>query len=295
VPAVSDAGELAAPDHCGGFVGAEGRGGGRHGWVTARELEPDECGPRGFGGWDGTARVERRLIVRLGRGSGALLEGDLEPFHDAKVRAATPDELRAWLDRAAAPRAQLDIGELALADGVAYSLDAGGFGRHTFLCGQSGSGKTYALGLILERLLLDTDLRVVVLDPNSDYAQMARVRKGTARELAKRYRAAASGVIVRRGTRGPGRLAVRMADLDPAIQAAMLRLDPVDDREEYADLISLVHEGGLANVSDLDDAAEGPGRPIVLRASNLGALDWQVWSRPGGPSFIDDLLDGDAR
>lgn len=75
----------------------------------------------------------------------------------------------------------------------------------------------------------------------------------------------------------------------------MLRLDPVDDREEYADLISLVHEGGLANVSDLDDAAEGPGRPIVLRASNLGALDWQVWSRPGGPSFIDDLLDGDAR
>ena len=286
---------FALPAQVGGYVVLEGTGGGRLAQVTTLELEQDEVGSLGFDATDGTARVESRLIVRLARGSGALLEGEVAPFHDATVRAASPDEVRAWLDRAAAPRAQLDIGELALADGVPYSLDAGGFGRHTFLCGQSGSGKTYALGLILERLLLDTDLRVVVLDPNSDYAQMARVRKGTARDLAKRYRAAASGVVVRRGTRGPGRLAVRMADLDPAIQAAMLRLDPVDDREEYADLVSLVHEGGVKALSDLAVADDGAERAIVLRASNLGALDWQVWSRPGGPSFIDDLLHGDAR
>jgi DNA helicase HerA-like ATPase len=285
----------ALPAQVGGYVVLDGTGGGRLGQVTALELEHDEVGTLGFEGSDGTARVESRLIVRLARGSGALLEGNLEPFHDATVRAATSDELRAWLDRAAAPRAQLQIGDLALAEGVPYSLDAGGFGRHTFLCGQSGSGKTYALGLILERLLLDTDLRVVVLDPNSDYTQMARVRKGTERGLARRYRAAAAGVVVRRGTRGPGRLAVRMADLDPAVQAAMLRLDPVDDRAEYADLISLVHDGRVGSVSDLAAAAGGTGLPIIHRASNLGVLDWGVWSRPGGPSFIDDLLDGDAR
>ena len=68
----------------------------------------------------------------------------------------------------------------------------------------------------LTRGLIETDLRVVVLDPNSDYTRMARVRKGTDRHLARRYRTAAAGVIVRSGTRGPGRLAVRMADLDPA-------------------------------------------------------------------------------
>ena len=44
----------------------------------------------------------------------------------------------------------------ALAAGVTLALDAGGFGRHTFLCGQSGSGKTYSLGVILEQLLLET-------------------------------------------------------------------------------------------------------------------------------------------
>jgi uncharacterized protein len=282
------------PAQVGGYVVLEGTGGARLAQVTTLELEHDEVGSLGFDGSDGTARMESRLIVRLARGSGALLEGEVAPFHDATVRTATPEEVRSWLERAATPRARLYIGDLVLAEGVPYSLDAGGFGRHTFLCGQSGSGKTYALGLILERLLLETDLRVVVLDPNSDYTRMARVRKGTARDLAKRYRAAAGGVVVRSGTRGPGRLAVRMADLDPAIQAAMLRLDPVDDREEYADLISLVHERRVGDVSDLAGAA-GSALPIVHRASNLGALDWGVWSRPGGPSFVDDLIDGDAR
>ena len=38
-------------------------------------------------------------------------------------------------------RAVLEVGELALADGVPFELDGGGFGRHTFLCGQSGSGQ----------------------------------------------------------------------------------------------------------------------------------------------------------
>jgi DNA helicase HerA-like ATPase len=63
--------------------------------------------------------------------------------------------------------AKLQLGELALAPGAPCTADASGFDRHTFLCGQPGSGKTYSLGVILERLLIETDLRLVVLDPNS--------------------------------------------------------------------------------------------------------------------------------
>jgi hypothetical protein len=285
----------ALPAQVGGYVVLEGTGRDRLGQVTALQLEQDEVGSLGFEGGDGEAHIQSRLVVRLARGSGTLLEGDPAPFHDAMVRAATHEQVRTWLDRVAAPRARLDIGHLTLAAGVPYALDAGGFGRHSFLCGQSGSGKTYALGLILERLLLETDLRVVVLDPNSDYTRMADIREGTESDLAERYRAAASGVVVRRGTTGDGRLALRMADLDPAVQAAMLRLDPVDDREEYAELISLVHELRGGHVDELATATGESARPIAHRARNLGVLDWQVWSRPGGPSFIDDLLEGDAR
>ena len=43
------------------------------------------------------------------------------------------------------------------------------FNRHTFWCGQSGSGKTYALGVVLEELLLRTELPLVIIDPNADF------------------------------------------------------------------------------------------------------------------------------
>ena len=46
--------------------------------------------------------------------------------------------------------------------------------RHTFWCGQSGSGKTYALGVLLERILLTTRLPMVVFDPNSDFVRSRR-------------------------------------------------------------------------------------------------------------------------
>ena len=73
-------------------------------------------------------------------------------------------------------RAVIPAGELLFAPGVAHALDAGGFDRHTFLCGQSGSVKTYALGVLLEQLLLSTKLRIVVLDPNSDDVGIGRTR-----------------------------------------------------------------------------------------------------------------------
>src|SRR6185437_881750 len=108
-------------------------------------------------------------------------------------------------------RAVLPAGELTKASGLVHGLDAGGFDRHTFLCGQSGSGKTYALGVLLERLLLATSLRIVVLDPNSDYVRLTELRDDVAPELADRYRQATAGVLVQRAAAsGTGRLRFRL-------------------------------------------------------------------------------------
>ena len=76
-----------------------------------------------------------------------------------------------------------------LAPGVPAALDAGGFNRHTFMCGQSGSGKTYSLGLVLEQLLVSTSLRMVILDPNSDYVRLAEVRDESGSPAATAYAA----------------------------------------------------------------------------------------------------------
>ena len=132
----------------------------------------------------------------------------------ARSGPAEPAEVAAWLERRAPRRAQLDAGELALVPGVPLALDAAGFDRHTFLCGQSGSGKTYSLGVLLERLLLETTLRIVVLDPNSDHVRIGEVRGDVPARLASRYRRVTSFLDVHRAgaqRRRPAAAALRRA------------------------------------------------------------------------------------
>jgi uncharacterized protein len=219
------------------------------------------------------------VALRAGSGIGAVLDGDRTPFHDALVRPAEPASVAAWLERVAPRRARLPVGELALAPGVPLALDAGGFDRHTFMCGQSGSGKTYSLGVMLEQLLLETSLRVVVLDPNSDYVRMGELRAGVDEPLATRYRAAAAGLDVHRaGNEGPSRLRLRFAELEPAARAGLLRLDPVDDRQEHAELDALLATEQQPSLEAFFASDRPEARRLAQRVRNLGVDRFGVWA-----------------
>jgi hypothetical protein len=240
------------------------------------------------------------ILFRLARGHGVVLDGDGSPFHAATTRLAAPAEVGSWLERTRPDRAGLTIGELLLAPGVPATLDGGALNRHTFVCGQSGSGKTYSLGVLLERVLAETSLRVVILDPNSDYVGLAQVRGAAPPELARRYAGVPADVAV--WTNDPAAahpLRMRFADLHPRTQAALLGLEPVRDRDEYAVLTELLHaqEAGRPLVAGIDQLLESetPGaRLLGLRATNLGVLDWTVWS-PELPSLVDEIRNPTAR
>ena len=263
----------------GGYVVLEAEGPPRLGQILSLEL-----GTREAIGPDGTT-----IEIRHVRGDGAILDGEDRPFHDASVRPATAEEVRAWLERTAKPRARLRIGELALADGVAYELDAGGFDRHTFLCGQSGSGKTYSLGVILEQLLAETSLRILILDPNSDFVRLARLRPDTDPQQAERYREAAAGVAVHAATSGDERLRLRAGELDTVTQAALLQLDPVADREEYAELAALLAEERPPSLDALMTVDRPEARRLGLRLRNLGIEGFGIWAREQPGSVLEAL------
>ena len=246
-----------------------------------------------LGAADDTAH-RAQVVFRSAEGEGRVLSGDGSSFHDAAVREATPDEVGEHLDETAPRRARLEIGELLLAPGVPFSLDAGGFARHTFLCGQSGSGKTYSLGVVLERLLLETDLRIVVLDPNSDFARLGELRRDADNEQGTRYSEVTRSLTVRRAGDG---LALLLAELDPATQAATLRLDPVADREEYAELVALTDGGeplSLERLEQLERKGEA-GRRLIGRARNLGLHRWDIWAGTERPSLLPELARDDVR
>jgi DNA helicase HerA-like ATPase len=239
------------------------------------------------------------VLIRLAHGHGVVLSADAGPFHQAYVRPATTEETAAWFAEQRPARAALDIGALLLSPEVPATLDAGGFNRHTFMCGQSGSGKTYSLGLVLEQLLVHTDLRLVVLDPNSDYVRLGEAKSGPEGQPNTDYAAAASGVQVwGRDSAHPLRL--MLPDMDPAAQAAVLGLDPLADRDEYAALSALVtgRREGAPVIGGLDDMlkSDEPGtRHLGLRANNLGVLGWSIWSRGQGRSVTDAVLDDNIR
>ena len=239
------------------------------------------------------------VLMRLAEGAGLILDPDGHSFHDASVRPADPEEVGAWFAGSHTGRADLVVGELLLAEGVPAALDAGGLNRHTFMCGQSGSGKTYSLGLLLERVLAETSLRIVILDPNSDYVGLGRILDNADPSDAGRYAHVPAGVTVW-GDRSADRLLrLRFAELDSSVQAGVLDLDPIRDREEFAVLLDLLRTArpGRPLISGPDQllAAETEGaRRLGRRALNLGVLDWEVWSQEE-PSLVDELRKPSAR
>lgn len=188
---------------------------------------------------------------------------------------------------------------------------ATGFDRHTFLCGQSGSGKTYSLGVILERLLLETDLRLIIIDPNSDFVRLGQPRefddaaRGFAGSLDRddytalrtRYEAATRAIRVlrpvARGQRLPDALRLHFSDLAPVVQGLVLRIDPLNDREEYNALRATIGRLGSERYSlaDIHAAAAAElsddSRNLALRIANLGVASWDVWAERDETSLRD--------
>jgi len=277
------------PYRSGGYVVLESGSGWRLGQVVTLGMTTDSAAAEVAPG------AETDVKIRYARGTGIVLQTDGTSFHDAHVRPATPEEVAAWLaTRARADRAGLTIGEYLMAPGVPATLDSVGLTRHTFVCGQSGSGKTYSLGLLLERVLGETAINLVVLDPNSDYVGLGSLLEGADPELAARYGHVPAEVAVWSDTDGAAhRLRLRFAELDPSVQAAVLGLDPIADREEYAELVDLVkaQRSGTPVLTAADQllTSDSPGvRRLGQRASNLGVLGWRIWG-PQEPSLLDAL------
>lgn len=273
--------------------------------------------------------VRDRLQILALEGSGVLLG---KVFPDAIIETSSKDTFqKATLSRADAAlveryltgsgsKARLPIGKALYVDGDAtVRLNAGGFGRHTFLCGQSGSGKTFSLGIVLEQLLLETDLRIIVIDPNSDFVSLGRVRPRdevnrfrsdplSAEEydrIAERYRNAMAGLTVYRPetvtTDGEETLRVRFGDLSRSEQATVMELDPLEDREEYNAFWQVVDDLDRRDYS-WDEVRNAiaynyaeVARQLGLRIENLGLADWEVWCSPGESSLIDRVAQADWR
>jgi uncharacterized protein len=251
--------------------------------------------PDGGGRMLGQVLTKRREAGTTA-GSGGILGGlgadgeitplPFGPFTGGWVEPAPPD---LWASFEKTRKAGMLVGT---SHAGPARLSGASFNRHTFLCGQSGSGKSYALGVLLEQLLIDTDLPLLVLDPNGDFVGLGQTVEGVEPHEAERLEAARVTAYGATGNPGSRLLRVRFTELSIEAKAAVLQLEPLADRREYNVLLSL--EQQLANdptdvvTQRLMDSEGEDERALAQRIENLGILGWDVWARED-TAFLESM------
>jgi DNA helicase HerA-like ATPase len=255
-----------------------------HGYQTGDFVSVEAKSDTGLGLVEVAETDGRGRLVVSGRLFGAVSGSRDRPtpgVESAVVAPAEPELVETFLDRAGAT---LEVGRLATLPSVRARLLAHRFNRHTFWCGQSGSGKTYALGVLLEELLVHTELPLVIFDPNADFVRLDQVDPDASGESADLLRS--RDVRILRAAGQPGEdLRVRFTAMSVMAKAALLRLDPLIDRAEYNTLLHL--EDMLAArqpeqiLPELMHSTDPEVRSFALRIENLGLLTWDMWAAGG--------------
>ena len=213
------------------------------------------------------------------------------PFTNATVAQADTEAIELVY---AAAGATLRVGSFMAADNIHARLMPQRFNRHTFWCGQSGSGKTYALGVLLEQLLIGTGLPMVIFDPNGDFVKMHEAHPDAEGTEKDRQALADRDIrILQPGAPDPGGLYVRFTDLPMPAKAAVLRLDPLVDHAEYNELFHLEETVGSREsheiVARLRARGDAGATALAARVENLRLIDWGVWAMQRQP--VTEILD----
>lgn len=229
-----------------------------------------------------SAQVEHGVLVREGAIIGRLDAnasvdlGAVAPFVDAAI---VPADREVWTSLEQRRKADMSIGSSRAGRAV---LASSAFNRHTFMCGQSGSGKSYTLGVLLEQLLIDTDLPMIVLDPNGDFVGLGSVLADADTADRRRIEDAEVRVFRRRPDEGQHALRARFTTLSLEAKASVLQLDPLADRAEYHVLLELSDRLTTRPpeevVPELLASSDADERFLAQRIENLGVLRWDVWA-----------------
>ena len=89
------------------------------------------------------------------------------------------------------------------------------------------------------------------------------------------------------------RLRLALRELQTDTQAALLRLDPIADRDEYAELATLLAEERPPTLEALMATDRPEARRLATRISNLGLHSYGIWAR-GEPGSVLDALEDDG-
>lgn len=132
------------------------------------------------------------------------------------------------------------------------AVDSRCLGCHTAVLAQSGSGKSFMVGRLIEELLIKTKARIVVLDPNSDFVRLGEVDHGawtkpelhrwffpgeSAAQFASEWARVQTIVLSNRNLPGVRSLRINWGGLSDRERADVMNLEPATQPELYWSLV----------------------------------------------------------
>ncbi|MEM0483040.1 MAG: ATP-binding protein [Nitrososphaerota archaeon] len=110
---------------------------------------------------------------------------------------------------------RLRVGHLVTRPGVEIGLSASGLRRHLAIIAQTGAGKSYLAGVLMEELL-ESGGTIIVLDPHADYVRLTIPNDSWPAEIADRVSVYKTATSMSRytGVRNVRALSICFTDLD---------------------------------------------------------------------------------
>ncbi|MEM7220353.1 MAG: ATP-binding protein [Pseudomonadota bacterium] len=180
-------------------------------------------------------------------------------------------------------------------------LDPTGLRAHSAVFGQSGSGKSFSFGIILERLFRYTKSRYVVFDPNADFLNFDRIRpmeeinnkfcelKISPEEYAalqESWKARRKRGEFRKFDKNDGSLSISLTELGIEELALLLGLDRDQNSEEVSLLARIVSRKGAQAIHTpakllkaLSEQSSVAALGLQYRITNRSLEKSKIWSK----------------
>lgn len=143
--------------------------------------------------------------------------------------------------------------------------------RHLFICGTTGTGKSYATGIIIEEVVKQ-GIPVIILDSQREYTNLAKELGGTVLDPGSDYTIHLSSLTDR-----------EMSDLVPTLKGT-----PMEDLLSLTFLRLKRDEGAKWNMNDLLRGMAKDGPTLQLPSSTSGPAISRVRHHVGRHTFIGE-------
>lgn len=196
----------------------------------------------------------------------------------------------------------IEIGALINRPSVPVMLDPNGLRRHLAVIAQTGAGKSYTVGVVLEKLL-QLGGTVVVFDPNSDYVLMRRDTQHRPTPFADRVNVfrlptSQAGRIPDEEIGGSKKFTMQFSKLEVDELCQMTGIAPTStnirkaiqsvwDRLQGMDYTPKIFTQELERLAQGDEPSAKPGMPRSPRALNPSIGDEKEFDREFGKAVAD--------